>query len=96
MIVAILEFPVKSGERDAAVAALRVGLVATRAFEGNLACELLLDDDPSHFVLYELWRSSADHDAYQAWRATPDGTIAGFASHLAGPFSAAQYAVVDH
>jgi quinol monooxygenase YgiN len=96
MIVALLDFPVKDGALDAAVAALRPGLVDTRAFDGNLACELLVDDDPTHFLLYELWES-ADHDAaYQAWRATPEGTIPGFAAHLAGPFTVAQYTVVAH
>jgi quinol monooxygenase YgiN len=31
------------------------------------------DADPAHLVVLERWASTADHDAYAAWRATPDG-----------------------
>ncbi len=96
MMVAILDVPVKEHELHAAVNALRPGLVDTRAFDGNLACEILLDDDPSHFLIYELWQSEAHDHAYQAWRTTPEGTIPGFAEHLSGPFTVTQYTVVDH
>lgn len=42
----------------------------TRAFEGCLAVEVLIDrDDPTHIVAVEKW-ASAEHDAaYRAWRA---------------------------
>jgi quinol monooxygenase YgiN len=96
MYAAILDFPVRDGERDAAVAALTAGLVDTRSFDGNLACELLLDEDPSHFLLFELWESEDRYDAYQAWRGTPAGTIPGFATHLTGPFTVVPYTAVAH
>ena len=96
MYAALLDFPVAPGARDAAVAALRPGLVDTRAFSGNLACELLLDDDLTHFLLFELWESEAAYDAYQAWRATPAGTVPGFAAHLTGPFTAVPYTAAEH
>jgi quinol monooxygenase YgiN len=96
MYAALLDFPVRDGERDAVVAALRPGLVDTRAFDGNVACELLLDDDPSHFLLFELWESEARYDEYQAWRGTPAGTIPGFGAHLTGPFTVVPYTADEH
>jgi quinol monooxygenase YgiN len=59
-------------------------LTATRAFEGNLGVEVLLDiADPAHFVAVETWESIAHDDAYRAWRATPEGASA-LGSILAG------------
>ncbi|KDP90707.1 MULTISPECIES: putative quinol monooxygenase [Clavibacter] len=50
-------------------------LQATRAFAGNEGLEVLVDDaDPARMVVVEQWASTADHDAYVAWRATPEGT----------------------
>ncbi|WP_414171139.1 putative quinol monooxygenase [Clavibacter tessellarius] len=47
-------------------------LQATRAFAGNEGLEVLVDDaDPARMVVVEQWASTADHDAYVAWRATP-------------------------
>lgn len=49
-------------------------LQATRAFAGNEGLEVLVDDaDPARMVVVEQWASTADHDAYVAWRATPEG-----------------------
>jgi len=59
-------------------------LVATRAFDGNLGVEVLVDtDDPAHFMAVETWESVAHDDAYRAWRATPEGASA-LGSVLAG------------
>jgi quinol monooxygenase YgiN len=96
MIMAILDFPVIEGERDDAVRVLRSGLAATRAFDGNLGAEILLDDDPSHFLLLEIWESAAHNHAYQSWRLTPEGTLPGFAAHLRGAFVMTEYDVADH
>jgi quinol monooxygenase YgiN len=50
-------------------------LQATRAFAGNEGLEVLVDDaDPTRMIVVEQWASTADHDAYVAWRATPEGT----------------------
>ena len=96
MIMAILDFPVVEGHLDDAVRVLRGALVATRAFDGNLGAEILLDDDPSHFLLVETWESAAHNHAYQSWRLTPEGTTPGFADHLRGPFVMTEYTVSDH
>jgi quinol monooxygenase YgiN len=45
-------------------------LQETRAFEGNLRTDVLVDeDDAAHWMIYELWES-VDHDeAYRRFRA---------------------------
>ena len=96
MMIAILDFPVKEGQLDEAVRVLRAGLGATRDFDGNLGAEILLDDDPSHFLLVETWESVAHNHAYQSWRLTPDGILPGFADHLRGPFVMTEYTVSHH
>jgi quinol monooxygenase YgiN len=66
-------------------------LVATRAFEGNLGVEVLVDlDDPAHFMVVETWQSPGHDDAYRAWRATPEGASA-LGGILAGPPSLTRF-----
>lgn len=49
-------------------------LAATRAWPGNEGLEVVVDDtDPAHLLVVEHWAATADHDAYAAWRATPEG-----------------------
>ncbi|GAB3605122.1 hypothetical protein GCM10027413_05310 [Conyzicola nivalis] len=60
-------------------------LTATRAFEGNLGVEVLVDtDDSAHFMVVETWQSIGHDDAYRASRATPEGASA-LGGILAGP-----------
>ncbi len=91
--IAILDMPVKEGRRDEAVAILEIGLADTRAFAGNQGAVLLVDDDPSHFLILETWESAAHNAAYQAWRQTPDGAIPGFGELLSGPSSMREYTI---
>jgi quinol monooxygenase YgiN len=49
-------------------------LAATRAWPGNVGLDVVVDDtDPAHLLVVEHWARTADHDAYAAWRATPEG-----------------------
>lgn len=49
-------------------------LAVTRAFEGCISCDVLVDeDDATHYLVYELWTSAAADAAYRAFRATPEG-----------------------
>ena len=49
-------------------------LTATRAWPGNEGLDVIVDDaDPAHVIVVETWASAADHDAYAAWRTTPEG-----------------------
>ena len=83
-IAAILQMTVQPGRREDALAVLLPGLADTRAFAGNLAAEVLLDEDPDRFLIFERWESAAHNDTYQAWRQTPEGALVGFGELLAG------------
>ncbi|MBT2503755.1 putative quinol monooxygenase [Curtobacterium sp. ISL-83] len=53
---------------------IRETLAQTAAFTGNESLEVLVDDaDPTRLVVLERWATAAEHDAYVAWRATPEG-----------------------
>ncbi|KQO63742.1 putative quinol monooxygenase [Curtobacterium sp. Leaf261] len=59
---------------EEAESAIRETLAQTGAFPGNESLEVLVDDaDPTRMVVRETWATTADHDAYVAWRATPEG-----------------------
>lgn len=56
----------------------------TRAFEGCLAVDVLIDsDEPTHIVAVEKWASEEHDAAYRAWRAGDGKT--NLASYLASP-----------
>ncbi|OIH96499.1 putative quinol monooxygenase [Curtobacterium sp. MCBA15_001] len=66
--------------------AIRETLAQTRAFTGNESLEVLVDDaDATRLVVLERWTTAADHDAYVAWRATPEGKAEALAAILAEP-----------
>ena len=66
--------------------AIRETLAQTAAFSGNEGLEVLVDDaDPTKVVVVETWATAGDHDAYVAWRATPEGAAAALGKVLAGP-----------
>jgi len=45
-------------------------LKTTRAFDGNLRTEVLVDeDDNAHWIIYELWDTIEHDEAYRAFRA---------------------------
>lgn len=69
-ITAFLELRVVPEKLDAFHEELHGILADTRAFDGCLGVEVLIDTaDPAHFVAVERWES-AEHDAaYRAWRA---------------------------
>lgn len=71
-ITATLDLRFRPEALDEARALMRRVLAETRAFDGNLAVEVLVDrDDPAHWVAHETWES-AEHDAaYRTFRAGP-------------------------
>lgn len=72
--------------QDTIESAIRETLAQTAAFAGNESLEVLVDDaDPLRLVVLERWATAADHDAYVAWRATPEGAATALAAVLAGP-----------
>ncbi|WP_439691795.1 putative quinol monooxygenase [Curtobacterium sp. SP.BCo] len=69
-----------------AEAAIRETLAQTGGFAGNESLEVIVDDaDPNRLVVVERWTTTADHDAYVAWRGTPEGAANALAAVVAGP-----------
>jgi len=67
-------------------AAIRETLAQTRAFTGNESLEVLVDDaDATRVVVVERWTTAADHDAYVAWRGTPEGAASALGAVIAAP-----------
>jgi len=62
-------------DRDAdALGVIEAILRDTRAFDGCLGVDVLVDvEDPAHVTIVERWQSLERDDAYRAWRATPEG-----------------------
>jgi heme oxygenase (mycobilin-producing) len=72
--IAILELTLKAENVADAPAILTETLEATRSFEGNLGCEVLVDAaDETHVSIVERWESIENDNAYRAFRATPEG-----------------------
>jgi quinol monooxygenase YgiN len=84
-VTSLLDMNISPASLAEAPAIIAQVLIATRAFDGNLGVEVLVDtDNPAHFVAVETWESIAHDNAYRAWRATPEGASA-LGSILAGP-----------
>ena len=84
-ITALLELRVKAEALDQGLhAELHSILSDTRAFEGCLGVNVLIDTaDPTHLIAIETWASEEHDAAYRAWRAG-DGQ-SNLASFLASP-----------
>jgi quinol monooxygenase YgiN len=84
-ITALLELRVKPEALDQDLhAELHAILVDTRAFDGCLGVDVLIDTaDPTHFIAVERWESEEHDAAYRAWRAGDGQT--NLASFLASP-----------
>ncbi|GAA4725400.1 antibiotic biosynthesis monooxygenase [Nocardioides endophyticus] len=84
-ITKTLELHFKPEALDDARTVVRRALKETRAFDGNLGVNVLVDrDDRSHWILYERWESQEHNDAYHEFRAGP-GVITDLGPLLAGP-----------
>jgi quinol monooxygenase YgiN len=83
----LLEVQLRSDvSTDTVEAAIRETLAQTTDFPGNESLEVIVDDaDPTRVVVVERWTTTADHDAYVAWRATPEGAANALAAVVAAP-----------
>jgi heme oxygenase (mycobilin-producing) len=73
-VTATLELRLKAEDLEQSYAIVHETLAATRAFDGNLGVDVLIDNtDPTHLLVVESWRSIEDDNAYRAWRATDAG-----------------------
>ena len=70
-------------------------LQKTRGFRGSLVTDVLVDeDDEAHWIIYEVWETIADDEAYRAFRAG-DGAIADLPPLLAAKPVKTRYATSD-
>ncbi|MGO8962447.1 putative quinol monooxygenase [Mycobacterium sp.] len=94
-VTVTLELRFKPDAVDAGRALMGRALQDTRAFDGNVRTDVLIDeDDEAHWLIYELWES-VDHDeAYRRFRAG-EGKLTQLPPLLAAPPVKIRYATSD-
>jgi quinol monooxygenase YgiN len=94
-ITAFLDLRVKPEALDQGLhAELHAILTDTRAFEGCLGVDVLIDtEDPTHIVAVEKWASEVHDAAYRAWRAGDGKTNLG--PFLASPPMLTKFSLAD-
>jgi quinol monooxygenase YgiN len=94
-VTVLLELRLKPDAVAAARELMRRTLQDTRAFEGNLRTDVLVDeDDEAHWIIYELWDTVEHDEAYRAFRAGP-GKVTELPPLLAAPPAKTRYATTD-
>jgi len=74
---------------------MRRTLQVTRAFDGNLGTDVLVDqDDEAHWLIYELWDTVEADEAYRAFRAG-EGKVTELPPLLAAPPVKTRYVTTD-
>jgi len=82
---AIVEFRIRADRHDEAKPVFAAMLDTSRAFEGCLRLDWLVDrDDPTLWLLYEEWSSWDAEKAYRDFRMSPAGAVPGLAGLLDG------------
>jgi quinol monooxygenase YgiN len=94
-VTVLLELKFKAESLAEATEVFRRELVKTRAFDGNIVTDVLVDeDDENHWVIYEIWASVADDEAYRSFRAG-EGKITDLPPLLAAPPVKTRYVTSD-
>ncbi len=94
-VTVMLELKFKPDAVDAARDVMGRALRDTRAFAGNLRTDVLVDeDDEAHWLIYELWETVADDEAYRAFRAG-EGRLTELPPLLAAPPVKTRYNTSD-
>ncbi len=94
-VTVLLELKFKPEAVSAARDLMRRTLEATRAFEGNLQTDVLVnEDDEAHWIIYELWETVEHDEAYRAFRAG-EGKIVELPPLLAAPPVKTRYVSSD-
>jgi quinol monooxygenase YgiN len=94
-ITVILELKIKPEAVAEARDVMGRALKDTRAFEGNVRTDVLVnEDDEAHWVIYELWESVEHDEAYRKFRAGA-GRITELPALLAAPPVKTRYATSD-
>jgi quinol monooxygenase YgiN len=94
-VTVILELKVKPESVREAQDVMGRALQDTRAFEGNLRTDVLVnEDDEAHWVIYELWESVEHDEAYRKFR-VGEGKITELPPLLAAPPVKTRYVSAD-
>jgi quinol monooxygenase YgiN len=94
-VTVILELKVKPESVGEARDVMGRALQDTRAFDGNIRTDVLVnEDDEGHWLIYELWESVEHDEAYRKFRAG-EGKIAELPPLLAAPPVKTRYATSD-
>ena len=94
-ITVILELRMKPEAVAEARGVMGRALQDTRAFEGNLRTDVLVnEDDEAHWIIYELWESVEHDEAYRKFRAG-EGKISELPPLLAAPPVKTRYVSTD-
>ncbi|CPR11505.1 antibiotic biosynthesis monooxygenase domain-containing protein [Mycobacterium bohemicum DSM 44277] len=94
-VTVMLELKFKPDAVDAARDVMGRALRDTRAFAGNLRTDVLVDeDDEAHWLIYEVWETVADDEAYRAFRAG-EGRLTELPPLLAAPPVKTRYNTSD-
>ncbi|MFJ9805479.1 putative quinol monooxygenase [Streptomyces wuyuanensis] len=81
----LLELVIREDAGDVTAVIQRL-LAQTADFPGCLGLEVIIDDaDRQRYIVIERWETASAHDAYAAWRATPEGAPSELGAFLAGP-----------
>jgi quinol monooxygenase YgiN len=94
-ITVILELRLKPESVRAARDVMRRALQDTRAFDGNLGTDVLVDqDDEAHWLIYERWDTVEHDEAYRSFRAG-EGRLTELPPLLAAPPVKTRYTTTD-
>jgi quinol monooxygenase YgiN len=94
-VTVTLELRIKPDEVPAARELMGRALQDTRAFDGNLRTDVLVDDDDeAHWIIYEIWESVEHDEAYRRFRAG-EGKLTQLPPLLAAPSVKTRYITTD-
>ena len=94
-VTVTLELRFKPDEVAAGRELMGRALQDTRAFDGNLRTDVLVDeDDEAHWLIYELWDTVEHDEAYRRFRAG-EGKVTELPPLLAAPSVKTRYATAD-
>jgi quinol monooxygenase YgiN len=94
-VTVILELRLKPDAVPAAREVMGRALPDTRAFDGNLGINVLVnEDDEAHWIIYELWESVEHDEAYRSFRAG-EGQLTELPPLLAAPPVKTRYIATD-
>ena len=94
-VTVLLELRFKPDEVAAGRELMGRTLQVTRAFDGNLQTDVLVDDDDeAHWIIYEVWDSVEHDEAYRAFRAG-EGKVTQLPPLLAAPPVKTRYTTTD-